>query len=118
MKVIQVSMFGSEAEIAHPTPPPPACKPKNGEREMRTIKEIRARNPKWGTSKKHKAPPLLIQQEILRFQEYRCERCGCPLGPENTEFDHVVPYHIKPTHFFVAVCRPCNQEKGGRVIHD
>ena len=80
--------------------------------------ELRQRNSKWGTSKKHKAPPLQMQLEILAFQDHRCERCGAVLEKDNIEWDHVVPYHIVPTSFFVALCKDCNRAKGGRVLLD
>jgi 5-methylcytosine-specific restriction endonuclease McrA len=85
---------------------------------MKTIEEIRAKNPLWGTSKSRKRPPWLEQQEILEFQEYKCDRCGCELDATNTEFDHIVPYSIVPNRWVVATCRSCNQKKGAKVIVD
>jgi 5-methylcytosine-specific restriction endonuclease McrA len=80
------------------------------------INQIRSANPKWGTSKKRKPPPLTEQLSILEYQEYKCEQCGCELTKENTEFDHIVPYAVVPISWRVALCRPCNRAKGRRVL--
>lgn len=80
-----------------------------------TVEELRRRNPLWGTSLKRKSPPLQLQQEILEFQNYRCDLCGCDLHDMPIEWDHVVPYSIAPNNFVVATCRPCNQKKGASV---